>query len=70
MRYIVDRLEGGFAVLERDDLALVNVPLHDLPEGVCQHDCLVREGGEWLVDHERTIERKRCIEEKMRKLFK
>lgn len=70
MRYIVDRLEGAVAVLERDDLVLVDVPLSELPENVRQHDCLVEENGEWRVDHERTTERKRRIEEKMRRLFK
>lgn len=33
MRYIVDRIEGGVAVLERDDLAFEDVSLSELPEG-------------------------------------
>ena len=70
MRYIVDRVEGNVAVLERDDLELVDVPLSELPEGIHQHDCLVREGGVWRADPDRTAERKRRIGEKMRRLFR
>ena len=70
MRYIVDRIEGGVAVLERDDLELVDVPLSELPEGVRQHDCLEEDGGSWRMDLDRTSERKRRIEEKMRRLFR
>ena len=70
MRYIVDRIEGDVAVLERDDLELVDVPLTELPEGVRQHDCLEVEDGAWRIDRDRTAERKRRIEEKMRRLFR
>lgn len=70
MRYIVDRVEGDVAVLERDDLELVDVPLSKLPEGVGRHDCLEEEGGAWWIDRDRTAERKRRIEEKMRRLFR
>lgn len=69
MRYIVDRIEGGVAVLERDDLAFEDVPLSELPEGTAQHDCLEFEGGTWRIDRERTEERKRTIAVKMARLF-
>lgn len=70
MRYIVDRLEGDVAVLERDDLKFVDVPLSRLPEGVRQHDCLVEKDGEWQLDPDRTEARKRRIDKKMRDLFR
>lgn len=66
----MDRIEGDVAVLERDDLEFVDVPLSELPEGVRRHDCLEREGGCWRIDAERTAERRRRIEEKMRRLFR
>lgn len=69
MRYIVDRIEGGVAVLERDDLAFEDVSLSELPEGTAQHDCLELEAGTWRIDRERTEERKRTIAEKMGNLF-
>lgn len=69
MRYIVDRIEGGVAVLERDDLAFEDVPLSELPAGTVRHDCLELEGGVWRIDRERTEERKRLVAEKMRGLF-
>lgn len=70
MRYIVDRIEGAVAVLERDDLEIVDVPLSELPGGVRQHDCLEEVGGAWQIDRDRTAERKRRIEDKMRMLFR
>lgn len=69
MRYIVDRIEGDVAVLERDDLVFEDVPLSELPEGTSQHDCLELEGGAWRIDRERTEERKQAIAEKMARLF-
>lgn len=58
MRYIVDRIEGDIAVLERDDLTFEDVPLSELPAGTRAHDCLELEGGEWRIDGQRTVQRK------------
>lgn len=70
MRYIVDRIEGEVAVLERDDLVFEDIPLAELPPGVAKHDCLELEEGRWRIDAERTAARKQLIADKMRSLFR
>lgn len=69
MRYIVDRVEGDVAVLERDDLAFEDVPLTELPEGTRAHDCLELEGGEWRYDPQRTERRKAAARERIDNLL-
>lgn len=39
-RYIIDRIEGSLAVLEREDDEFITMPIDDLPAGSKQHDCL------------------------------
>lgn len=63
MRYIVDRIEGDIAVLERDDLTFEDVPLSELPAGTRAHDCLELEGWEWRIDSRRTEARERMMRE-------
>lgn len=70
MRYIVDRIEdGNIAVLEREDMEFVDMPLAALPAGVKSGDCLVEESGAWAIDEAETKARRQRISEKMRNLF-
>lgn len=70
MRYIVDRIEGEIAVLERDDLTFVDVSLLDLPDGTDAGDCLLHKDGVWSLDMPRAQERKRRIEQKRQAVFR
>ena len=57
---IVDRFEGDFAVLEREDGVCENVPRETLPAG-CREGSVLREsGGGFVLDEE--LERKRRAE--------
>ena len=67
-KYIVDRFEGEFAVLEKETGGTVDVPLNSLP-AVCEGDVLVLENGVYTKDEGETLSRKKIIQEKMRKLF-
>ena len=66
-RYIVDRFEGEYAVLEKEDGTTIDV-LKELVSGV-EGDVVVLKDGEYHADEEQTLARRRMIEEKMRKLF-
>lgn len=70
MRYIVDSIEEGIALLERDDMTFLEIGVGELPEGTKQHDCLICEDGIWSVDRERTESRKRMLEQKTKSLFR
>ncbi len=54
MRYIVDRIEGSFAVLQDDNETLTTHPLSALPAGVRPGDVLLLENGAYTVDSEAT----------------
>lgn len=67
-RYIIDRFEGDFAVLESEKGGTIDVLKADLPH-VEEGDVLVFENGFYRVDKEETLKRRELIAEKMRKLF-
>ena len=67
-RYIVDRFEGDFAVLESENGGTVDILKSDLPD-VKEGDVIVFEDGYYKVDREETQRRRELIAEKMRKLF-
>lgn len=69
-RFVVDRIEGKVAVLEHDDLSHEEVPLADLPKGVRDGTCLVREDGHYAVDRDAEKSRRTSIDELTNKLFK
>jgi hypothetical protein len=47
MRYTIDRIEEGIAVLESPERKMRDVPLGDLPAGVCEGDAVEEENGVW-----------------------
>lgn len=67
-KYIVDRIEGDFAVLESENSAMKDVELN-LIEGCSEGDVVIFENGKYRIDEILTMERKTIIAEKMRKLF-
>ena len=67
-KFIVDRFEEEYAVLEKENMETVDVLKSDLPE-VKEGDVLNYENGIYTVDYEETRKRKELIKEKMRKLF-
>lgn len=68
-KYIIDRFEGDFAVLEKEDGGTVDVK-KELLEGACEGDVVIFEKGKYIIDAKETQMRKKNIEEKMRNLFK
>ena len=67
-KYIVDRFEEGFAVLEKESGESFDVKMELLPD-IKEGDVVVLKNGEFFFDKEATIARKALIEEKRRKLF-
>lgn len=70
MNYIVDRLEGEFAVCEREDMVFENILRNVLPKNVREGDVLVRsEDGKLVVDEECTKARREQIIKKMNQVW-
>ena len=67
-KYIIDRFEENFAVLEKEECGTIDVERNLIPEGK-EGDVVIFENGNYRVDSEETAKRKELIKEKMRKLF-
>ncbi len=68
-KYIIDRFEGDFAVLEKESGGTVDVK-RELLENAREGDVIIFSDGKYIVDVQETQMRRKSIEEKMRKLFK
>ena len=58
---IIDRIEGGFAVCEKDDKEMVNIPLSDLPHGAKQGCVISIIDGSYVIDLEETKDDKKLF---------
>lgn len=67
-KYIVDRFEEDFAVLEKEQGGTIDVKKSLLP-GLKTGDVVILENGEFCIDSAETAKRKALIEEKMHRLF-
>ncbi len=67
-KYIVDRLEEEYVVLEKETGGSIDIKRELLPH-VKRGDVLTEENGVFLIDERETLERKKRISEKMNKLF-
>ncbi len=65
MKWIIDRLENGFAVVELENKEIINIPKSALPEGVREGDVICVS-----VDSRETQDRKEKIDGLMNSLFK
>ena len=68
MKYIVDRFEEDFAVLEKESGGTVDVDIRFLP-GVKKGDVVVEEDGVYRIDENLTKERKASVMKKLFRLF-
>jgi hypothetical protein len=70
MKVTIDRFEGDYAVCERLDRTMLNIPKDKLPVGAKEGDVLVIEGDNIRVDSRDTATRKKSIEKLMNDLWK
>lgn len=58
MKYIIDRIENGFAVCETEEMKIVNIPFDILPEEVKEGSVLLFEEGKYVLLAEEEKERR------------
>ena len=61
MKYIIDRIENGFAVCETEEMKIVNIPLDILPEEGKEGSVLLFEEGKYVLLAEEEKERRERI---------
>ena len=69
MRYIIDRIEGRFAILEGENGEISGVELNRLPPDVKEGDVLDHRIGQWSVDKEETENRRLQNRQKLHRLW-
>lgn len=69
MKVTIDRFEGDFAVCEKEDRTIMDIPVKDIPEGAVEGDVLVIEEGSITIDREETEKRKERIKGLMDSLW-
>lgn len=68
--FTVDRLEGEFIVIEdRNTGKMLDVKKEDLPEDIKEGDILDKINGKYTVNVEKTLEAKKRIKGKMKRLW-
>lgn len=68
-KYIIDRFEDSFAVLEKENGTTVNVEASLLGDAL-EGDVVLFDGKVYTIDQEETQSRRKRIKEKMDRLFK
>ncbi|MBR5485715.1 MAG: DUF3006 domain-containing protein [Oscillospiraceae bacterium] len=66
--YIVERIEAGIAVCELADGSFVKIPLEQLPENVCEGDCIIEQDGVYIIDEDETQRRREYAASLLKKL--
>ncbi len=69
MRVTIDRFEGEFAVCEREDRTMINIPRSRLPRRAREGDILIIEGDSIKLDSAGTTRKKEAIEKLMKDLW-
>ncbi|MCB2310621.1 DUF3006 domain-containing protein [Clostridium tagluense] len=62
MKVIIDRFEGSYAVCEKENRAMINVPKDKIPSGAKEGDVLNITNDMITIDVEETEKRQREIE--------
>ena len=67
--FIIDRIEGDFAVIESNDGTMVNIPKNKIIGDFKEGDILVQNLEFFKVDSELTKKRKEEIEQMMKSMW-
>ncbi len=59
---IIDRFEEEYAVCEKEDMEMVNIPIMYLPKGVKEGDCMDLVNDKYIINNKETEKLKKEIE--------
>lgn len=62
MKVIIDRFEGDYAVCEKEDRTMMNIPKKDINGEPREGDVLLLEGDQINIDYEASMCRRKRIE--------
>jgi hypothetical protein len=70
MKVTIDRFEGNFAICEKADRTMIDIPKDKIPVEAKEGDILVIEGDSIKIDTAGTVKRKKSIDKLMNDLWK
>lgn len=70
MMLIIDRFEGNYAVCEKEDRSMMNIPREKIPSDAKEGDVLLIENDQITIDHEATVKRRNQIAELVKGMWK
>ncbi len=68
-RYTVDRIEENIAVCEKEDMTFVQINISELPQGIKDGDCIVKDNGIYTIDISETEKRKAEVDKLLDDIF-
>ena len=70
MKVTIDRFEGNFAVCEKADRTMIDIPKEKIPPEAKEGDILIIEVDSIKIDTAGTVKRKKSIDKLMNDLWK
>ena len=71
MKYIIDRIENDIVICEnQESKAMENFTKNLFPSEIKDGDVVIKENDKFIIDKAETKEKKKAIEELMKKLMK
>ncbi|WP_346928856.1 DUF3006 domain-containing protein [Clostridium sp.] len=67
---IIDRFEEEYAVCEKENMEMINIPILYLPKGVKEGDCIDLLKDKYVINHKETERLKKEIEKLTEDLWK
>ncbi|WP_373483020.1 DUF3006 domain-containing protein [Acetobacterium sp.] len=62
-KIIIDRIEGIYAVCEKEDRTMINIPISAFPVKVNEGEVWITDGGNLIFDYTETENRKKDMAE-------
>ncbi len=69
-KFIVDRFEQDFAVVERENGDMIDISMMYLPESVKEGDVILLTDNGYVIDEKMTAERRESNTERLRKMLR
>ena len=69
MELIIDRFEAEYAVCEDENKKILNINKSKIPKQAKEGDIIIYRNGTYILDKEKTLNRKKYIEELTKDLW-
>lgn len=68
-KYIIDRIEGDYAIIEKENGDIYKISTHNIKSNFNEGDVLVKKDEYFEIDRSFTLNRRKQIEEDMKDMW-